>query len=110
MKILIYTILLITLIKQGAVYAHQGHNEISSKDAIYIASKSVKQLTFKDLGYDVGKLESSWKSLNDSNFNVLKVLETTFIISATNSSNGQVIYFEIAKNGKVMGIKKHLLI
>jgi hypothetical protein len=73
MKILMYTILLITLLKQITVHAHQGHNEISSDNAINIASKSLKKLTFKDLGYDVGKLEASWKSLNDSNFNVLEV-------------------------------------
>ena len=105
MKILIYTILLITLLKQTTVHAHQGHNEISSDNAINIASKSLKKLTFKDLGYGVGKLEKSWKSLNDSNFNVLEVLETTLIISATNSLNDQVIYFEITKNGKVLSVK-----
>jgi len=100
-----YTILLITLLKQITVHAHQGHNEISSDNAINIASKSLKKLTFKDLGYDVGKLEASWKSLNDSNFNVLEVLETTLIIRATNSLNDQVIYFEIAKSGKVLSVK-----
>ena len=109
MKVFIRAISLITLlitsIGQGEAYAHQGHNEISSETAINIAHKSVKQLTFKDFGYDVGKLDVSWKSLNDSSFSVLEVLEKRFIIVAINGSNDQTIYFEITKNGKVVSVK-----
>jgi hypothetical protein len=32
-------------------------------------------------------------------------LEKTFIISVTNATIGQIIYFEIAKNGKILGVK-----
>jgi hypothetical protein len=39
------------------------------------------------------------------NFSVVKVLDKTFIISATNAINEEVIYFEIVKNGKVLGVK-----
>jgi hypothetical protein len=105
MKVLICTIFLFSVILQDAAYAHQGHDFISSNTAISIASKSVKQQTFKDFGYAVGKLDASWKSLNDANFHMLEVLDKTFIISATNSINDQVIYLEITKNGKVLGVK-----
>jgi hypothetical protein len=71
----------------------------------HIANKSVKQLTFKDLGYDVGKLDASWTSLTDTDFRMVQMLEKTFIVSATNATNDTVIYFEIAKNGKVLGVK-----
>jgi hypothetical protein len=105
MKIVICTLLLIATIGQGKAFAHDGHNVISSETALNIASKSVKQLVFKDLTYDVGKLDASWKLLNESNFNVIEVLENTFIVSASNPSNNKVIYFEIAKNGKLLGVK-----
>lgn len=85
--------------------AHERHDVISSKTALNIANKSVKQLTFKDLGYDVGKLDASWTSLTDTDFRMVQMLEKTFIVSATNATNDTVIYFEIAKNGKVLGVK-----
>jgi hypothetical protein len=105
MKVIIRTLLLVACIVQSAAFAHQGHNEISSETALNIANKSVQQLTFKDLGYEVGKLDASWKSATDANFNVIEVLEKTFVVSATNSSTKEVIYFEIAKNGKVLSVK-----
>jgi hypothetical protein len=108
MRIIIHKILLIALvvfIKQSMVFAHQGHAVISSQTAVTVANKTVKQLTFKDLGFELGKLDVSWKSLTVENFRVLKVLDKTFIISATNAINEEVIYFEIAKNGKVLGVK-----
>jgi hypothetical protein len=105
MKVLIRTIMLITLLGPCSAYAHQDHDVISSQTALNIASKSVKQQTFKDFGYAVGKLDTSWKSLSYSSFNVLQILEKTFIISVTNATIGQVIYFEIAKNGKILGVK-----
>jgi hypothetical protein len=105
MKFIINTMLLIAFIGQGVAFAHVNHDVISSETALTIANKSVKQLTFKDLGFEVGKLDASWKSLTDANFSVTEVLETTFIISATNATNSEVIYFEIAKNGKVLGVK-----
>ena len=105
MKIFIRTILLIIGIVQGAAYAHQGHDPVSSDTALSIASKSVKQQTFKDFGFSVGKLDASWKSLTVPNFSVLAVLDKTFIISATNSTNDQVIYFEISKSGDVLDVK-----
>ena len=106
MKMLIRTILLIIVIVQGAAYAHKGHAPVSSETALSIASQSVKQQTFKDFGYSVGKLDASWKTLKNANFSVLAVLEKTFIISASNSTNDEVIYFEISKSGDVLDVKQ----
>ena len=105
MKFIIGTLLFIALIGQSVAFAHVGHDVISTETALAIANKSVKQLTFKDLGFAVGKLDASWKSLTDGNFSVTDVLDAKFIISATNASNSEVIYFEISKNGKVLGVK-----
>lgn len=105
MKVIIRILLLVTCIGQGVAIAHVDHDVISNETALNIASKSVKQLTFKDFGYAVGKLDASWKSLNESNFSVIEVLEETYIVSATNMPKNEVIYFEIAKNGQVLGVK-----
>ena len=109
MKKIIRSVMLIALLMahvfQGAVFAHSGHNVINSETALNIANRSVKQLTFRDLGFEIGKLDASWKLLTDANFSVLQVLNKTFIVSATNTASKSVIYFEIAKNGKVGNIK-----
>mgnify|MGYP000398018506 CR=1 FL=1 len=105
MKVIIRTLLLVVFIVQGAAFAHEGHNEISHDTALNIANKSVQQLTFKDFGYEVGKLDASWKSLSSDSFSVFQVLEKTFVVSATNPSTKRVIYLEIAKNGKVLSVK-----
>jgi hypothetical protein len=119
MKMMIRTVitkaLLIASVVSSVAFAHQSHDTISSETALNIANKSLKQLTFKDLGFEVGKLDASWKLLSDSNLRVIQTLDKTFIISATNATNAtkatdtpskNVIYFEIAKNGKVLGVKE----
>tara|TARA_R110001583_G_C5499961_1_gene395655 strand:+ start:147 stop:473 length:327 start_codon:yes stop_codon:yes gene_type:complete len=105
MKVIIRALFLVACIWQSAALAHQGHNEITSETALNIASKSVQQLTFKDFGYQVGKLDASWKSATDAHFSVIEVLEKSFIVSATNTPKSEIIYFEIAKNGQVLGVK-----
>ena len=112
MKMMIRTVitkaLLIASVVSSVAFAHQSHDTISSETALNIVNKSLKQLTFKDLGFEVGKLDASWKLLSDSNLRVIQTLDKTFIISATNATDTpskNVIYFEIAKNGKVLGVK-----
>ena len=105
MKFIIGTIFLIAFIRPNVIFAHANHDVISSETALTIANKSIKQLTFKDLGFEVGKLDTSWTLLTDANFSVKEVLEATFIISATNTSKSEVIYFEIANNGTVLSVK-----
>nr|WP_297347439.1 DUF6488 family protein [uncultured Glaciecola sp.] len=105
MKIILQTLAFVVFFGQSAAFAHEGHNDITRETAINIAIKSVQQLTFKDFGYEVGKLDKSWKSLSKNDVNISDVLDTGFIISATNSTTQKVIYFEIAKNGKVRGVK-----
>jgi hypothetical protein len=98
--------LLIVCIGPGLAFAHEGHSVINSETALNIASKSVSQLTFSDLGFEIGKLDASWKSLTNSNYSVVQVLEKKLIVSATNTSNNEVIYFAIAKNGKLLEVNR----
>lgn len=115
MKMIIRTVvstaLVIASIASSVAFAHQNHDAINRETALNIANKVVKQLTFRDLGFEVGKLDASWKLLSDSNLRVVQTLDKTFIISATNTIKAtdtpskNVIYFEITKNGKVLGVK-----
>jgi hypothetical protein len=105
MKTILRTLALVVFFGQSAAFAHEEHNDITRETAINIAIKTVQQLTFKDFGYEVGKLDKSWKSLSKKDVNISNLLDTAFIVSATNPTTQKVIYFEIAKNGKVRGVK-----
>jgi hypothetical protein len=107
MKILTRAVLFIALIGQGNAFAHSNHNVISGQTALGVASKSVKQLTFKDFGFEVGKLDASWKALKDSHFSVVDVLEDSFIISAKNIASDNTIFFQIANNGQILNVKNN---
>jgi hypothetical protein len=80
-------VLIIASIASSVVFSYPSHDAISSEIALNIANKSAKQLTFTDLGFKVGELEANWKLLSDSNFRVEQVLEETFTISATNTTD-----------------------
>lgn len=84
--------------------AHSDRGKISSDVAIAIASKSVQQLVFKDQGFEVGQLASSWKSVGNSDFSVVDAEAEFFVISAKNSSSKEVIYFLISNNGQVLDV------
>ncbi len=105
MKILACAVLLSALIGQGNALAHSDHSVISGQTALSIASKSAKQLTFKDFGFEVGKLDASWKELKDSNFSVVDVLENSYIISAKNTVSENTIFFQIANSGQILKVK-----
>ncbi|MBV1931231.1 MAG: hypothetical protein KUG71_05895 [Porticoccaceae bacterium] len=60
MKKILRTMLLLTLITPANMgLAHSDHSTIDAQSAIQIANKSVQQMTFKDLGYQAGKLDAS---------------------------------------------------
>jgi hypothetical protein len=86
------------------VAAHSSHGVISGQAAINIVSKSLPQMTFKEFGFEVGKLDASWKLLTSSDISVISVQETFYIVSANNNEKENRIYFKIANNGQVMGV------
>ena len=105
MKILVYAALLGALIGQGKVLAHSDHGVIDGQTALRIASKSTKQLAFKDFGFEVGKLDASWMELNKDNYTVVEVLENSYIISAENLAKEKTIFFQIANSGQLIKVK-----
>ena len=85
--------------------AHDGHGEISGQKAISISATLIKKLTFKDAGYEVGKLDESWKNIDKSQISVNEVEEHYYVVSATNPRSEGKLYFQIAKNGQVIAVK-----
>ena len=80
------------------VAAHSDHGVIN------IVSKSLPQMTFKEFGFEVGKLGASWKLLTSSDMSVVSVEDSFYIVSANNTETESTIYFQIANNGQVMDV------
>ena len=97
-------VLCCTLISGNAL-AHGDHGVISGQKAISIAAKSVKQMTFKDFGFEVGKLDESWKDLSPEEFSVVSVEEEFYVVSASSSDAAKQAFFKIANNGQVLDVK-----
>lgn len=106
MKKILSILALIMIFASGSAFAHGSHGKISGQDAKSIAYKSVKQMTFKDLGLEPGKLDESWKEITDADISVVEVGTGYFIVSAKNTSKEATIYFTIASNGQVLAASK----
>lgn len=92
------------LMSSGAI-AHGDHGVISGQTAIGIAAKSVKQMTFKDFGFEVGKLDESWKTLSTDKFSVVAVEDGFYVVSASNTAAKELVFFKIANNGQLLDVK-----
>ena len=104
MKKLILTFLIAFLFNSGFALAHDGHGKISSKAAIQIAVKVTQQLTFKDFGFDVGKLDKSWKELTTDDFKLFSAQTNRYIISGIKKVNNDTIYFLMSLSGEVIKV------
>lgn len=103
MKLLLRTLLLITLITPaGLVMAHSDHGAINDDTAVQIAHKTVQQMTFKDFGYSVGKLDASWKSVKPDDIEVIEVGDGFYILRITQSEMEQSLSMKIAFTGQVI--------
>lgn len=104
MKKLLSVLALCSTIFCSNVAAHSDHGVISGQAAINIVSKSLPQMTFKEFGFEVGKLGASWKLLTSSDMSVVSVEDSFYIVSANNTETESTIYFQIANNGQVMDV------
>jgi hypothetical protein len=89
----------------GQVLAHGDHGTISGQSAISIVTKSVKQLTFKDFGFEVGQLDNSWNDISAEHVSVISIEDDFYIVSATNNTTQKKVFFKIANNGQVLDVK-----
>lgn len=103
MKLFLRTIFLLALITPaGVAIAHSDHGAISEQSAIQIASKTVKQMTFKDMGYQAGQLDAGWKSVSSEDIEVVDIRDGFYVVSATNKEAKKSVYFKIGANGQVL--------
>jgi len=75
---------------------------IDTQSAIQIASKSIQQMTFKDLGYQAAKLDASWKSVRIEDIEVVDFKDTFFMLRAVNKAINKSVYLKITVTGKVL--------
>jgi len=103
MKQLLGTLLLVILITpSGLAMAHSDHGAISDNAAVQIAHKTVQQMTFKDFGYPVGKLDNSWKSVKQDDIEVVEVGDGFYVLRITQGETKQSLLMKIALTGQVM--------
>jgi len=92
---------------QGAI-AHSEHSMISEGAALSIAKRAVSKLSFKDLGYNVGKLSKQWSLLKDTDFTLLDSKGNYFLVSATQTDIGKIIYLKITTSGQLISVNENL--
>jgi hypothetical protein len=106
MKTVLTTLTLIIALFSCTVFAHSEHAQISAQQAIKLAVKSANKMTFKDVGFEVGKLDSSWKNVTESNTAIESVDTGYFIVKANNTTLNTIIYFKITLEGQVLDVSK----
>lgn len=105
MKQLLRTLLLVILTTPaGLTMAHTGHGVINEETALQIAYKTVQQMTFKDFGFPVGKLEDSWKSVKPEDIQIVEVGDAFYVLRITQTETKQSLSMKIAFTGLVMAV------
>jgi len=104
MKKLIVILFIASLFNTGSAFAHSDHGNISPKAAIQIAMKATQQLTFKDFGFTVGKLNENWKGLTVDDYKLYAAEANRYIISASNKASEETIYFLTSMSGEVLKV------
>lgn len=105
MKILLLTLSFFFASVSTQVMAHSDHGHINGQAAVSIAEHSLLKLTFKDLGFEVGKLDQSWKNTSRDQVSIIEIKDDFYIISAKNIKNNKTIYMKIGNNGQLFDVK-----
>lgn len=109
MKKLIATLFITLIFSTSSVFAHGDHGKVSPKAAIQIAIKATQQLTFKDLGFNVGKLNENWKRLTTDDYKLYSADANRYVISATNKTSEKTIYFLMSMSGEVLKVNSEAI-
>lgn len=103
MKLVLRTILLLTLTTPvSVVMAHNDHGAINEDAAIQIANRTVKKMTFKDMGFQAGQLDSGWKSVSIENIDVVDSRDGFYVVSVSHQNTQEMVYFKIGLRGRVL--------
>ena len=104
MKSLITALFITLMFSVSSAFAHTEHGKVSPKAAIQIAAKATQQLTFKDLGFNVGKLSENWKNLTTEDFKLHGAEANRYVVSANNKFENKTIYFLMTVSGEVLKV------
>jgi hypothetical protein len=104
MRNLITVLFIALILNTGVAFAHGSHGKITTKKALEVAAKATQQLTFKDLGFKVGKLDDSWKALTAENFKLYAAEANRYVVSVNNGSGSKTIYFLMTVSGEVLKV------
>ncbi|MBV2130310.1 MULTISPECIES: DUF6488 family protein [Chromatiaceae] len=103
MKKLLSALILCSVLLSVNVKAHSDHDEISGQQAVSVALKSVKQMTFKDMGFEAGKLDESWKAVSAEQFSVVSIEDGYYVVSGKNGD--KTLFFKISNSGRMLDVK-----
>ena len=106
MKNLMVILFIALMLNTGTALAHGDHGKINAKQAIQVAIKATQKLTFKDFGFNVGKLDESWKSLTTEDFKLYAAQANRYIVSASNKADNKTIYFLMTMSGEVLKVNQ----
>lgn len=109
MKTLIATLTFAALcFNSTSVLAHADHAnaKINSGQAKTIALNVSKKLSLKDLGYSVGKLDKSWRQLNEKNATVLPTEHGKQRVLLENKEKKKHIIVTLSPAGTVLSVKE----
>lgn len=104
MKKLITALFIALMFSTSPAFAHSDHGKVSPKAAIQIAAKVTQQLTFKDFGFKVGKLNENWKRLSSDDFKLHGAEANRYVVSANNKFENKTIYFLMTVSGEVLKV------
>lgn len=104
MKKFISTLVFCCAFISSSVLAHADHGLLGSANAIDVATKTVQKMTFKDLGYKVGKLGESWKSNDNVQYSIFQQTPDYFIIQAANKIEKNSILIKVGNGRQVIGV------
>lgn len=102
------TALLLTILSFNSQWlaAHgEGHGAVNASQAQAIALSITKKLSFKDLGFSVGKLDASWRKVSSENTSVLPSDSDKHIIQVNNPENDKRIIVSVTPTGGVLTVK-----
>lgn len=104
MKKLVSTLALLLLLGASAqVSAHgDGHGVISDQEAVLAAATTVKKMTFKDFGFEAGKLGDQWKSVTHENVTLIDIIDGNFLLEVKHPETSETIYIQITKSGQAI--------
>ena len=99
------TALLVAIILSFTAFAHDGHGEISDKKAKSIAEITLRKMTFKDMGFEVGKLGKAWNAIKSEDASIYQKLEKEIIVRVRHPETAQVVYVIMSKEGRIKDVK-----